>query len=72
MISLAVFTSSVLALRKTMIIRALRDADAFGPDSARALSDTDLENPDDFPEYTRRLVDLDVIRSTPDGRYFLP
>ena len=30
---MAVFTSSVFALRKKMIIQALRDAGAVGPDS---------------------------------------
>lgn len=68
---MAVFTSSVFALRRKMITEALRNAGAVSPESARALSDTGLENPDLFAEFTARLVDMDVIRRTPDGRFYV-
>lgn len=68
---MAVFTSSVFALRRKMIVEALRDAGAISPETARALEDTGLENPDMFAEYTRQLVDMKVIGKTADGRYYV-
>ena len=67
---MAVFTSSALALRRKLILQALREAGAVGPESAKALSETDLINPDDFQEYTMELVSLGVIHRTPDGKYY--
>ncbi len=67
---MAVFTSSALALRRKLILQALREAGAVGPESAKPLSETDLMNPDDFPEYTMQLVSLGVIHRTPDGKYY--
>lgn len=68
---MAVFTSGVFALRKKMIIQALREAGAFGPETAKALSETNLVNPDSFPDYTRKLADTGIIRGTPDGKYYV-
>ena len=68
---MAVFTSSVLSLRRKMIREALRDAGAFGPENAKALAETNLINPDTFREYTGRLADTGVIRRTPEGKYYL-
>ena len=68
---MAVFTSSALALRKKLIIEALRKAGARSPESAKALSETDLEQPGQFQEYTEQLADLDVIRKTPGGKYYV-
>ena len=68
---MAVFTSSALTLRKKLILEALQEAGATGPESAKALRETTLENPDSFPEYTERLVFLDVIGKTPDGKYYI-
>ncbi len=67
---MAVFTSSALALRRKLILQALREAGAVGPESAKALSETNLVNPDDFQEYTMQLVDLGVIHRTPDGKFY--
>ena len=67
---MAVFTSSALALRRKLILQALREAGAVGQESAKALSETDLVNPDDFQEYTTQLVSLGVIHRTPDGKYY--
>ena len=68
---MAVFTSSVFALRKKMIIQALRDAGAVGPESAKALSETNLVNPDSWPEHTRQLAEKGIIRRTPDGKFYV-
>ena len=68
---MAVFTSSALALRRKLILQALREAGAVGPESAKALSETDLVTPDDFQEYTTQLVDLGVIHRTPDGKFYV-
>ena len=68
---MAVFTSSAMSLRKKRIIDALRKAGAESPESAKALSETDLENPDQFLEYTELLADMEVIQQTPDGKYYI-
>ena len=68
---MAVFTSSALALRRKLILQALREAGAVGPESAKAMSETELVNPDDFQEYTMQLVNLGVIHRTPDGKYYV-
>ena len=68
---MAVFTSSAMALRKKLIIEALRKAGAISPKTAKALSETDLENPDSFQEYTEDLADLNIIREAPDGKYYV-
>ena len=68
---MAVFTSSALALRRKLILQALMEAGAVGPESAKALSETNLVNPDDFQEYTMQLVDLGVIHRTPDGKFYV-
>ena len=68
---MAVFTSSVFALRRKMIVEALRDAGAISPETARALEDTGLENPDMFAEYTQQLVDMKVIGKTADSMYYV-
>ena len=67
---MAVFTSSALALRRKLILQALMEAGAVGPESAKALSETNLVNPDDFQEYTTQLANLGVIHRTPDGKYY--
>ena len=68
---MAVFTSSAFALRRKLIVEALTEAGANSPETARALDDTGLENPDMFAEYTRQLVDMEVIGRTADGRYYV-
>lgn len=68
---MAVFTSSAFALRRKMIVEALRDAGAISPGTARALEDTGLENPDMFAEYTQQLADMKVIGKTADSRYYV-
>ncbi|MBR6219692.1 MAG: hypothetical protein IKQ80_03940 [Clostridia bacterium] len=67
---MAVFTSSAFAMRRNLILEALRDAGAVSPETAKALEETGLVNPEMFAEYTQQLVDMGVIRSTADGRYY--
>lgn len=68
---MAVFTSSAFAMRRNLILEALRDAGAVSPETAKALEETGLVNPEMFAEYTQQLVDMGVIRSTADGRYYV-
>ena len=67
---MAVFTSSAFAMRRNLILEALRDAGAVSPETAKALEETGLVNTEIFAEYTQQLVDMRVIRSTADGRYY--
>ena len=69
---MAVYTSSALTLRRKLIVEELRSAGAVSPESAKALSDTCLQNPDLFSEYTEKLADMGVIRSAGDGKYYYP
>jgi len=68
---MAVFTSSVFALRKKMILEALRKCGAGSEETAKTLSDAGVENPDHFAEYTEKLVAMGWIRRTADGRYYV-
>lgn len=68
---MAVFTSSVLSMRKKLIIEALRESGARTPESAKALAETDIINPDSFPEFTKQLADTGVIKRTADGKYYV-
>lgn len=68
---MAVFTSSAFAMRRNLILEALRDAGAVSPETAKALEETGLVNPEMFAEYTQQLVDMGVIRRTDDGRYYV-
>ena len=67
---MAVFTSSVMALRRKMIVRCLRKSGAVSPDTAKTLEEARVINPDNFPEFTQQLVWLDVIHRTKDGKYY--
>jgi len=68
---MAVFTSSVFAMRKKMIIDALKKCGAVTKETAKTLSDTGVEKPDQFKEYTEQLAAMDVIHRTEDGRYYV-
>ena len=68
---MAVYTSAVLSMRKKLIIEALRKAGANTPESAKALAETDIVNPDSFPDFTKQLADMRVIKRTPDGKYYV-
>ena len=68
---MAVFTSSVLSMRKKLIIEALQKSGARTPETAKTLAETDIINPDSFSEYTKRLADMGVINRTADGKYYV-
>lgn len=68
---MAIFTSSVFALRRKLIVDALARCGARTPETAKTLAEAGVENPDLFEEYTEKLVWLEVIRKTQDGKYYL-
>ena len=68
---MAVFTSSVFALRKKMIIEALRKSGAVSRETAKTLTEAGVENPKQFEEYTEKLAAMNVIHRTGDGRYYV-
>ena len=68
---MAVFTSSVFALRKKMILDALVKAGAKTKETAKTLKDAGVENPDSFGEYTEKLVRMGLLGKTKDGRFFV-
>lgn len=68
---MAVFVSAAMSLRKQLILHALETHKAFSPETALTLKEAGLERPDLFPEYTRQLVDLEIIHSTKDGRFWI-
>ena len=68
---MAVFTSAAFALRRKLITDALEKCGAMTPETAKTLAEAGVENPDLFEEYTEKLVWLEVIRKTQDGKYYL-
>jgi len=68
---MAVYTSAVLSMRKKLIIEALRKAGANSPETAKSLAETDIVNPDSFPDYTKQLADMGVIKRAPNGKYYV-
>ena len=68
---MAVFTSSAFTLRKKLILQALKAAGACSPETALTLKEAGAENPDLFPEYTERLVDMGILGKTEDDKYYL-
>lgn len=68
---MAVFTAAAMSMRRKRITDALRTAGATGPETARKLSETGLETPDFFEEYTQQLADAGFIHRTKDGRFYV-
>ena len=68
---MAVFTSSVFALRKKLIMDALVSSGAKCEETAKTLKDAGVVNPDSFEEYTERLVGMGLLGKTKDGRFFV-
>lgn len=67
---MAVFTSSVFAMRKAMILEALQREQAFSPETAVTMEEAGIVNIENFREYTESLVNQEVIRRTGDGRFY--
>ena len=68
---MAVFISAAFAMRKKLILRALEKSGAESPDTAKTLKEAGVPNPDMFEEYTEKLVFMEIIQKTEDGRYYL-
>ena len=68
---MAVFTSAAFAMRKKLILGALEKSGANSPETAKTLEDAGVPNPDMFEEYTEKLVFLEIIRKTEDGKFFI-
>jgi hypothetical protein len=68
---MAVFTSAAFAMRKKLILGALEKSGANSPETAKTLEEAGVPNPDMFEEYTEKLVFLEIIRKTEDGKFFI-
>lgn len=68
---MAVYTSSVFALRKKMILEALAGSGARTEETAKTLQDAGVKNPDIFEEYTEKLVAMGLLKKTKDGRFYV-
>ena len=64
---MAVYTSSVFALRKKMILEALADCGA----KTETLQEAGVKNPGIFAEYTEKLVTMGLLKKTSDGRFYV-
>ena len=68
---MAVYTSSVFALRKKMILEALADCGAKTEETAKTLQEAGVKNPEIFAEYTEKLVTMGLLKKTKDGRFYV-
>ena len=68
---MAVFTSAAFAMRKKLILGALEKSGANSPETAKTLEEAGVPNPDMFEEYTEKLVFLEIIQKTEDGKFFI-
>lgn len=68
---MAVYAAAAMTLRKKIIISGLRKSGATTPESAKALSETGIVNPNHFQQYTDSLVQMGVLHKTKDGKYWI-
>ena len=68
---MAVYTSSVFALRKKMILEALAGSGAKTEETAKTLQEAGVKNPDLFEQYTEKLVTMGLLGKTKDGRFYV-
>lgn len=68
---MAVYTSSVFALRKKMILEALIGSGAKTEETAKTLQEAGVKNPEIFTEYTEKLVTMGLLKKTSDGRFYV-
>ena len=68
---MAVFTSTVFALRKKMILDALEACGAKSEETAKTLKDAGVVNPESFEEYTEKLAGMGLLGKTSDGRFYV-
>ena len=67
---MAVFTSSAFALRRKMIVEALKKCGAVNEKTAKTLADAGVENPEQFMGSVEMMIASGVIHKTKDGRYY--
>ncbi len=57
-------------IRKNVIIKKLKKHGAVSPETAKALTEIGLVNPNGFQRLTQKLVQKGIICQTKDGKYF--
>ena len=67
---MAVFTSSAFALRREMIVEALKKCGAVNEETAKTLTEAGVENPAQFMGSVEMMIASGVIHKTKDGRYY--
>lgn len=60
-----------LLLRRKMVINKLKKCNAISEGNAVTLKEAGMFYPKAFPKIIQNLIDLDVIKKTRDGKYFL-
>ncbi|MBQ8624797.1 MAG: hypothetical protein IJ419_01325 [Agathobacter sp.] len=60
-----------VVLRRAMIIKRLKKANAISEDTAKTLEEVGVKNPTKMPKVTAVMVKQNVLGMTEDGRYWL-
>ena len=67
---MAVFTSPAFALRKKIILEALKKCGVVNEKTAKTLSDAGVENPEQLMGFTEMMIASGAIHRTKDGKYY--
>lgn len=65
------FIPPVPAMRRNLIIRKLKAANANSEDTAVTFAEAGVFNPDAFPRITEKMIKQGILAKTADGKYFL-
>ena len=65
------FVPSALVMRRNLIIKKLKAANATDEDTAVTFAEAGVFNPDAFPRITERMIQQGILAKTADGKYFL-
>ena len=65
------FIPPVLAMRRNLIIRKLKAANATDEDTAVTFAEAGVFNPDAFPRITEKMIKQGILAKTADGKYYL-
>lgn len=65
------FVPSASIIRRNLIIKKLKAANATGEDTAVTLAEAGIFNPNAFPLITERMVKQGILVKTADGKYYL-